>query len=652
MRRIASKLAYVLGFVFLASLVAAAGTPDWLRALSHQPPKKYADDVDAVKLLDEGETTVRDNGEIVTHGRLAYRILRPEGGDYARYGLSSDGETKISYLRGWSITAKGQEYEAGEKDTFERSLSTYEIFSDDKEKLIALPGADVGTVVGFEYEQKHRPYLFQDFWWVQERIPVEHSRYVLRLPPNWEYRADWINHPDQKPVEEGGAYVWDLIDIPRIENELHEPAYRAMASAIVITYFSSKIKNQTFKSWNDLGLWYSQLIAGTRDTSAALQQKVQELAPATMPMLERIKSLARFAQRDVRYAAIEIGVGGYRPHPASEVFAHRYGDCKDKANMLSSMLAQIGVKSHLMLVHVQRGVYTEKTPPNAGFDHAILAIELPDASYSTPLPAMYQDAKLGHLLIFDPTNDLVPLGQLPYYEQDSFALLVTDNGGELIHLPVSAAENNLLKRTAKVKLLPDGSLRGEVQEVASGYRAMMYREYWKDATEKDRKKLLERILGASLGNFQLDSITVANADDLDKDFILNYKFGADRYAKNAGPLLLVRPRVVGEFAGYLDGSKPRHYGYEMRAPFTTSETVEITLPEGYKVDELPEAAKASVSFAEYHSKIEDGGAVLRYSREYKVDTTLVPVEKIDQLKKVFGTINADERNMAVLKKVN
>ena len=52
-----------------------------------------------------------------------------------------------------------------------------------------LPGADVGTVVGFEFEQKHRPFLFQDFWQFQYRVPVEVSRYMLRLPAGWEYRA-------------------------------------------------------------------------------------------------------------------------------------------------------------------------------------------------------------------------------------------------------------------------------------------------------------------------------------------------------------------------------------------------------------------------------------------------------------------------------
>jgi hypothetical protein len=635
-----------------SSPLSVAGTPDWLRALADAPQKKYADDVNSVVLLDEGETTVRENGEIVTHGRTAYRILRPGGRDYARFELPFDSETKITYLRGWSITAKGLEYEAKERDAFERNISTYEVFSDAKEKILSLPGADVGTVVGFEFEQKRRPFLFDDVWFVQGLLPVERSRYVLHVPAGWEYRADWINHPKQDPTEQNGAYVWEMSDVPRIEREYGEPPYRAMAGALFVRFFSDKIKSQTFKSWNDLGLWESQLTAGTRAASPALQQKVQELAPASMSTFERIKALATFAQRDVRYAAIEVGIGGLKPHPAPEIFAHRYGDCKDKATILITMLGQIGIKAFYMPIHADRGIVTDKTPPSQTFNHAILAIQLPNAGYAKPLPAVYEHPKLGHLLIFDPTSEHVPLGQLPFYEQDSYALLVTDDGGELIHLPVSAPEANRLTRTAKVKLLPDGTLQGEVEEVSTGYRAALKRGLLKDETEKDRRKILELILGSTLGSLQVDDFTVTNANDLEKDFILRYKFTASHYAKNAGPLLLVRPHVVGEFAGYLDADKPRHYPYEISAPFCSNETVEIVLPDGYKVDELPEPAKTAVPFAEYSSKTENSGGVLTYTREYKMRTTLIPVEKINQLKTLFGAINLDEKNMAVLKKAN
>ena len=644
----------LLAVLFSVWCISAQATsiPDWLRSLAQQPSKHYADDVNAVTLFSEEVLTVKDNGEIVTHHRSAYRILRPEGRYAGGMIVPFDNETKINYLHGWSITSKGQEYEAKDKDAFERSASTYEVFSDEKIKELLVPGADVGTIVGFEYEQKERPYIFQTEWYPQDETPVEHSRFTLQLPSGWEYNATWENHADVQPVSQGGVYAWELSDVPRIENEYKRPPYRALAARMVLTFFSEKIKNQTYHSWSDLGAWHAQLIAGSRDSSPVLQQKVLEIAPATMPLMERIKALSRFAQRDIRYAAIEVGIGGFKPHPASEIFSHRYGDCKDKAILLSTMLAQIGVKSYYMPIHDRRGIYTEKSPPSLGFNHAILAIQLADTTYSKPLPAVYEHPRLGHLLIFDPTQDLVPLGELPAYEQDSYALLVTESGGEFIHLPVSAPEMNSIRRTEKFKLLPDGSLQGEIEEVRTGFRAMDTRMLLRDETEKDRRRIWERVLGRNVGNFQIESFDIINADDIDKDLILRYKFTADHYAKSAGPLLLVRPRVMGEKAGYFDPSKPRHYPYEFDAPSLDTDTVEITLPEGFTVDELPDPAKAAFPFGEYTSKTETAGNVLKYSRQYKVAATEVPLAGIEQLKKLFSQINMDEKSMAVLKRVN
>jgi hypothetical protein len=649
------KVISVLSLIFLVSFLptaANAGVPDWFRALAQQPAKTYADDANAVVLLDDQETTVKDSGEIVIHERIVYRILRPEGKSYAQYPVFFDSETKVNSFRGWSITAKGLEYEAREKDAVERSLGGQQEFADTREKIIALPGADVGTVVGFEYEQKRRPYLFQDYWDFQDTVPVETSRYTLRIPPKWEYRADWLNHAEEKPTEQNGALVWQVSAVPRIEREYNEPNFRALAGRMIVTLFSEKTVHRNSESWNDLGVWYSQLTAGVRESTPALQAKALELAPPNLPLFERIRALTLFAQRDVRYYAIEIGIGGYRPHPAGEIFSHRYGDCKDKATVLSSMLSQIGVKSYYMVIHDTRGIFTEKTPPNSHFNHMILVIQMPEASFPQKLPAMFDHPKLGHLLIFDPTNDLVPLGQLPPYEQDSFGLLVTDSGGELIHLPVTTPDLNQIHRDAKLTLLPDGTLQGEIQEVRSGYMAMMGRAYLQHQTQNDRKKMLEHFWGPNLGGFQIDSFNLENENDIDKDLVLRYKFTASHYAKSAGPLLLVRPRVVGEMAGAFDVTKPRHYAYEFDAPFLRSDTVEITLPEGYSVDELPEPAKAIFPFAEYTSKAEKEGNILKYSRQYRMQTTQVPVERIEQLRKLFAQIGTDEKNMAVLKKAN
>ena len=653
MHRKAIKVVLSFFLASLFSMTAKAAVPFWMQAAAQQPAKTYADDVNSVVLLHEVETTVKDNGDTVTQQRMVIKVLRPAGRDEAFQAVPFDEETKLNYFRGWSVSAKGVEYEAKKDDAVEISASDdTEIYSDAKAKVIRIPGVDVGTVVGVEWEQKRHPYTFEDQWFFQGYEPVQHAKFILHLPSNWEYRAAWLHYKEQSPQVQGGTVIWDISDIPRIEKEFEMPHWRALAGQLVVTFFSEKTKGREYSNWGDFGMWYNQLTVGRRDPSPALQQKVLELAPASMPLLDRIKILARFAQRDVRYAAIEVGIGGYQPHPASQIFSNRYGDCKDKATVLSAMLAQIGVKSYYMPVHTDRGIYTEKTPPTNGFNHVILAIQLPESSFKDPLPAMYEHPRLGHLLIFDPTSTVVPFGQIPFYEQDNYALLVTDQGGELIHLPLSTPESNQLTRTAKLTLMPDGSIKGEVKEVRTGSEATFGRYEFEHQSSADRRKILERILGRTMGNLQLDNVEADNLEDIDKDLVIRYKFTADHYAKATGPLLLVRPRVVGEKMGSLDMSKPRHYSYEFDTPTLQTDIFEFNLPEGYKIDELPDAAKANFAFGEYTSKIENSGAQLKYSREYKINSVHVPAENIADLGKFFYQINQDERRMAVLKKAN
>jgi hypothetical protein len=186
----------------------------------------------------------------------------------------------------------------------------------------------------------------------------------------------------------------------------------------------------------------------------------------------------------------------------------------------------------------------------------------------------------------------------------------------------------------------------------SGYHAMMARVYLKDESDNDRKKIIEHFMGTNLGNFQVDGVEMENASEIDKDLVLRFTFTASHYAKNAGPLLLVRPRVVGEMASTFDASKPRHYDYQFEAPFVRSDSVEISLPDGYSVDEFPNSAKGEFSFAEYKSKTEQAGNTLKYSREYRMQSTSVPADKFNDLRKLFSEIITDEKSMAVLKKKN
>src|SRR6202451_994022 len=158
------------------------------------------------------------------------------------------------------------------------------------------------------------------------------------------------------------------------------PPFAASECCMAIKYFprAPKLRAKSSGSWNDIGIWYASLTNASRVASPELQQKVSQLTAGISDPFQKMQVLANYVQQQIRYAAIEIGIGGYQPHPAADVFTHQYGDCKDKATLLGSMLKQIGIESYYVLIHTNRG-FVQPGFPSTDFNHAIIAIHLPDS---------------------------------------------------------------------------------------------------------------------------------------------------------------------------------------------------------------------------------------------------------------------------------
>ncbi len=225
---------------FLTALPAAqASAPDWLRPLARETLPSYPPETDAVVLLHDELTVVQPDGEIKTRYRWVYRILRPAGREHGTLTIGFDNETRITFLKGWSISSKGEEHEVKEKDAIEFTPYRGELYSDIRVKRLTIPAAEPGSVVGFEFEQRRRPYVQQDSWWFQQEIPVRLSRFTLQLPLGWEYRALWRNHPEQEPRAAGAnQWTWEVRDLPGIEHEPAMPPWQAVAGLMNLKFFA------------------------------------------------------------------------------------------------------------------------------------------------------------------------------------------------------------------------------------------------------------------------------------------------------------------------------------------------------------------------------------------------------------------------------
>jgi hypothetical protein len=454
------------------------------------------------------------------------------------------------------------------------------------------------------------------------------------------------------PVSLGNnRWQWILNDVPAVDMRhvsLH-PAGGAIRQRMSIHYFGPGVVQPFRGDWRSIGEWYAQLVEGRLTPTPEITAKAQELTAGKTGFYSKSEAIATFMQRNIRYFAVEIGIGGYQPHAASDTYRNRYGDCKDKATLLVAMLGAVGIHGNLVMVDDRRGVVDPKSPSIYG-NHVIAAIEVPSGTDIATLDSIVTLANGKRYVIFDPTQEWIPFGQIPSYEQGSYGLLIDGNDSQIISLPVLPPARSTLSRIAKFKLQDDGTLTGQVTELRSGDSAWIRRASFTADDTRKREEWLDRHVRQDLSNFTVADFTVNNLQDLDKQLELSYSVTTAQYGKAMGPLLLLRPRVLGDDSPQIDHEPKRSLPVDLESTRVEHDDYTIELPAGYSVDELPDPVAVDLGFASYQSSTTVQANVLRYTRTLTVRDLELPAADYSQLVKIAGVIHADEQNRAVLKR--
>ena len=661
----------VLPFIFLILVIlstrAAPSTsggpkaPPWLVAEAVRPLPSLPSETEAVVLLDEQSTVISPKGILTTTCRRATRVLRPGGIDAAERLITAEAyDTKIKAMNGWVISPSGSVRKVNLKNVISSSLAPDTLYMDIRIMLLALPEVGVGSVVGFEWVAERTPPAVEDGFAFQADLPVVRAVYTLTVPGSWEPDFNWVNWPSPDMTREAvtrpsqSKFSVDLANIPAIEAEPYMPGEEALAGRLIVRVKPGDPGIRAFAGWDDMGTWYAGLSDPRRVPDETVAGKARQLTAGAPDTLARIRALAEFAQKEIRYVSIQIGIGGFQPHPASGILANRYGDCKDKATLLAALLKAVGIDSDFIVINTERGAVTPESPVSLySFNHVVLAIRLPEDVSEEGLESLVRLPRAGRLLVFDPTMPTTPLGRLPYYLQDNTGLLVADGGGELISLPRPAPEGNLLERTGKLTLTVDGALMGEVREVRRGAEADTLRFQMLAATAAERRKQFENFLARSFASFSLQSYRFENLEDTRADLVLNYSFIASAYAKRAGGYLVLRPRAIGVKAVDIssDGKKPRRAPIDLRTTVLARDEFAIVLPDGYEAESLPEPVVLDAGFAAYSSQIRADGPAITYAREYRLVDPLLPPSRYEEALRFYLAVAAEEQRSLLLKAV-
>jgi len=642
-------------FAFAEPVAAADDLPVWLKDLPQiqlppQPKKAHA-----VVLWDESTVTIDDEGKVTTSITWAVRVLSREGRGHAQASVFYATDTrKVKDLKAWLIRPSGEIKRYGKDETIDIAAVDNDVYNEVRSRIISgRDDAEPGATFGYQALLEDQGAFSQFPWFFQGAVPTRISQFNLRLPSDWKVKSVVFNHPNIEPKLAGNYYSWELRDLPFIEEEPSRPSLFSLVPRLAVSVFppagTKAGIRRSFASWSDVSQWLTELGHGQDASNPAIIAKVKELTAGSKSELERIQAIARFVQ-DISYISIQMGTGkggGYRPHAAPDVFAKSYGDCKDKANLMRTMLREAGLTAYLLAIYSgDRNHVRESWPSPHQFNHAIVAVRVGEG---TTVPMIVNHAGFGRLLIFDPTDPHTPVGDLPEEEQDSFALLIAGDAGTLLRMPQVPASSNRVERRIQASISGDGSLKAALLETSFGQSGAAERRWFRSRSLKDYTKSMETWV--SQGS-RASTLSKVNPKDSFPEgrFDLDLEFNAPSYGQlMQGRLLIFKPAPVSRREGRAFVEPTRKYPISLDA-HSFAETVSIALPPGFSVDEIPEPVNLEVSFGTYASscKVENGELV--FTRSLVQRSAVVPASEYDQVRRFFDRMSASEQTPVVLVK--
>ncbi len=642
----------VLMVSFAGARASGDDAPAWLRQAANLTIPTYDKDVTAVVLVDDGTISVSDDGRTVKVYNFAVRILRRDGRGYAQARVGYVPESgKVKELRAWLIHGDGEVKRYGKDETLDLAGTPNDVYDEYRFKRITAGSeADAGMVFGYTYTTEDRTVFSQDDWAFQSAIPAISSRYTLVLPSGWRAEAVTFNHPKVEPKISGTTYTWELTNLDPVPREPLSPSLTNLVARLAVSYYPPAGQNsgiKTFANWSDVSAWMSELEDPQVVVDDPLAGKARELTANARTEYEKIQAIGRYVQ-NIQYISIQTGLGrggGYRPHVATQVFAKSYGDCKDKANLMRAMLKVLGITAFPVSIYAGDPDYVRpEWPSPQQFNHCIIAVKVSD---DTRGPTIIQHPRLGRLLIFDPTAEATPVGDLPSYLQGSLALIDSKEIDALVKMPVTPPESNLLDRQIEASIDGNGSLVATIREKANGQWAAGYRSEMQRESRPEYVKRIEGWVNAGATAARVTKVEPRD-DRTEGRFDLDVEFTATGYGQLMQERLLVfKPAIVSRRETlYLTDAKRKHP--VVLTSNSYSETVRVKLPSGFAVDEMPDPVKLDTAFGSYATSYEVKDGVLIFSRKLVQRATTIPVEQYNSVRSFFERIRAAEQAPVVL----
>jgi cellulose synthase operon protein C len=557
-------------------------------------------------LVDLTVTTVFPNGLASHFHQIVYQpMTESAAADGREYAFGFSGDTETVQLRGSRVyRANGeidQAIESGESGADNEAAATY---TSSRVFYVHFPRLNPGDVVELLYrvEDVAQNNAFADYFgevnYMQSDVPLAHAEYVLITPKS---RKFFFNDPkipglvsEVKDAGEQHIYRYVAENVPPIDPEAGAPPHGELLGHVHVS---------TYKSWDDMATWYWGLVKDQFVADAEVRRRVAEATKGITDPRAKVRAIYDYVVQKTRYVALEFGIHGFKPYSCAQIFARGFGDCKDKATLIVTMLKEAGIPATIVIVRTGvRGDFETAPASLAPFDHAIAYVPSLD-------------------LYLDGTAEYTGSTELPTMDRGALALQVNEGHAKLVHLPDAPASESVLARKVDVTLGGDGVAQVDWKADVTGALASSFRaRYHADASRKQR---LAEDLAGELGGLDIATIDAPGLDDVEQPVSLHVRAKAREVGRKDGTTVSLpsgsKEHFVREFAP-LSQRK-----LDVRIPFRSKTETEWTVhvAPGTQVTRAPLPARIESPFGSVVVTVENATSSVTVKTSVSLDRSRV-----------------------------
>lgn len=631
------KIFYSL-IIITVSVHAAAQD---LKYATKNIPAALRKDANSVLREETEQFTVKDAGSALYNDHCAITILNSKAKHYLTFADHTD---KFDRLTDASITIY---------DSTGMKLKTYtmkdmsadnyggEFVDDGKYYSYAVTPTVYPITIEINYTEKFTGILGYPTGNIQgENQSVENYAMQVTVPKNVGMHYKVLNIQDNCIKTDNVtsiAYTWNIknLNAKKIDDN-SGPGYLYLPKIILApNRFKMDDYAGDMSTWQSFGKWYGELIGTTRTLSPAEQTFFQNMVKDKTTDKEKAETIYRYLQNNMRYVSIQLGIGGWKPFAASFVDTKKYGDCKALVNYMQAALSAVGIKSYPVINHYGTlSLPIEKDFPVNAFNHAILCIPQPKDSIWLECTSTVSGVICG-------------FGELYAETKDHPALMVTENGGELVRTPASKAGDNTTVSKNIVDLNNDGSAQVHAAVCVTGEMKYPAYHYLYNASDEDKREFIFDGMKFK----QSDSLTIDPGDKFDDPFRFDLQLKYSQLPDfTISSKLFIGSRLQRIYNEDIPTDTARKQDYYFDYPYCKTDTTELHYPQGFQVEGLPQNKRFETPYTSYASNylLDSANRTIRIITRFSVLKTIVKAADYGKLSGFAADVQDDLDEKIVL----